>query len=53
MLIPNFEETKCISPFDRDYSIDEIIEDKGFEFYDKVDKCDDCGLCWMSEEEMD
>ena len=32
-------------------TIDELIADDIIYMYDKIDKCDDCGLCWMNEEE--
>ena len=42
MIIRELDEQECIN---------NLIYDDIMHMYDLIDKCDDCGLCWMDEEE--
>lgn len=47
MLIKQLDETKCVFELsEKDYTIDEIINNSVAELYDKSDLCIDCGYCW-------
>ena len=54
MIIRELDEQECINRFDyENITLNELIADNIMYMYDLIDKCDECGLCWMNEEEID
>jgi len=54
MIIHELDEQQCIVKFGYDnITLEELIADDIMYMYDLIDKCNDCGLCWMNEEETD
>jgi len=54
LIICELDEQECIVEFGyRNILLDELIEDNIMYMYDLIDKCDECGLCWMNEEEIE
>ena len=53
MIIKELDEKQCINRFGyENITLNELIEDNILYMYDLIDKCDECGLCWMNEEEI-
>jgi len=54
MIIRELGEHQCIVRFGYDnITLEKLIADNIMYMYDLIDKCNDCGLCWMNEEETD
>jgi len=54
MIIKELDEQQCINRFGyENITLNELIADNIKYMYDLIDKCDDCGLCWMNEEETE
>ena len=54
MIICELDEKQCINRLDyENITLKEIIADNIMYMYDLIDKCDECGLCWFNEEEID
>jgi len=54
MIIKELDEQQCINRFDyENITLNELIEDNILYMYDLIDKCDECSLCWMNEEETE
>ena len=54
MIIRELDEQECINDFGYKYiMLDELIKDNILYMYDLIDKCDECGLCWMNKEEIE
>jgi len=52
MIISELDEQQCIVRFGYDnITLEKLIADNIMYMYDLIDKCNDCGLCWMNEEE--
>jgi len=54
MIICELDEQQCINDFGyKNITLDKLIKDNILYMYDLIDKCDECGLCWFNEEEID
>jgi len=54
LIIKELDEQQCIIEFGyRNILLNELIENNIMYMYDKINKCYDCGCCWMNEEEID
>jgi len=54
MIICELDEKQCINRFGYENIIlNDLIKDNIMYMYDLIDKCDECGFCWMNEEEIE
>ena len=54
MIIKELDEQQCINRYGyENIMLDKLIKDNILYMYDLIGKCDECGLCWMNEEEID